>query len=204
MIITYFLGIFCFDLKSYKVISQKDNKELQLFEVNNNRARLKENKEKEFKAGDKNMLIFEPTDDLFLIKFPSGKYLFKTNTDDVELMEKKDSELNTYDPLSGFKWDIKSVDEAYKFEADGSCLEKSGSSGTPDEYKLKATKCINTPTQLFLIEDIDSKQDKKDDEREKVYDDEVEMVINPIFHGDNNKRDPYMYGNEPYRGRGHR
>lgn len=239
MILLFILQIFCFDEKNPAVVSLKSNEDLQFSEAENGRFRLKIISEHSHKLGDKNVVTFEPSDDLFLVKFSNGKYLFKTDGEDVELAEKTNSPLNNYDPLQGFKWDIKATQEGYKFETDGTCIEKFKSTGIPDEFEVKALRCSDTPNQLFNIKDVNAKKNNEDrqlnntseadlnennadgdtnskepvlngnvSERERkksqVYlqiDQKEGPTINPTIHGWNNKRDPYMYGNEPYRGR---
>lgn len=204
MLLFFVINVLCLNIKVPKVINLKTNEELQIFEGENGKLRIKINKDKTFKEGDKNVVYFEPNDDLFLIKISSGKYLFKSRGEDVELTEIKTGPLSNFDPLQGFKWDIKETENGYKIETDGSCLEKGESTGNENEFNLKAKDCSDTPNQYFNVIDIQSTNEAVEENLDNEYIQEEGPTINPTIHGVNNKRDPYMYGNEPFRGRYHK
>ncbi|RVD91238.1 hypothetical protein TUBRATIS_23220 [Tubulinosema ratisbonensis] len=142
----------------------------------------------------------------YSIQFESNKKFLHMNEKNhkVVLMDLKFEDVDSQNTEFGFKFDFEGVKDGVLISSRGQCLEIFR---IHKKFSVKGNKCDpNNHEQLFFVTKVDV-YDKQEGENTKdeispgKYDQEEGPTKNPILHGPNTKRDPYMYGNEPFKGK---
>ncbi|KCZ81326.1 hypothetical protein H312_01205 [Anncaliia algerae PRA339] len=182
----YFISSY---FKNNMSIAKDSNKDVKLFK----------NDEKKLDKDEKFYVNILNYGDMFLIEFFDNTFLFITRTHEIagKRIEPDGNYLTDLD--LGFKFEFIPFENGNLISSRGRCLEVLES----DEI-LELTIGLCNPEnikQLFNVRKIKDVETEAGDEKRIDDENSEKFEINPIFHGVNSKRDPYMYGNEPYKGR---
>lgn len=188
------------------MIGSVTHKDYFLFAENESTVKLKEIKQNIVSMNNDALISIFRDGGFYNIQFEINNKFLHVNKKNykVVLADIIFENVETYNTEFGYKFDFEGVKNGMLIHSRGRCLEIIKIGGN---FTVKGNYCDpENMEQLFFIKQVEITPDKagenEDNEMAQGQTDQQEgPIINPILHGPNTKRDPYMYGNEPYRGR---